>query len=223
MSESDKYLNHYNELKREERQRATNTLSAIAPELQEATRDAVVGVIGDIAARVRVLEEYLVKVDIREETFSPGAENFGSGPQTELKIPIADFTGNHLLGNLKHHEDGTPYRNIPSNTTVLADIHVDRNAEKTLAINVVSSSNDTLLTQVEVKINGVKTRHRIATIDGKKRLLIHLIKHPLKHHQKTPLEIKAPALSLDQHISLSDIFVVPKLSMLDFVKKHLFA
>ena len=223
MSESDKYLNHYNELKREERQRATNTLSAIAPELQEATRDAVVGVIGDIAARVRVLEEYLVKVDIREETFSPGAENFGSGPQTELKIPIADFTGNHLLGNLKHHEDGTPYRNIPSNTTVLADIHVDRNAEKTLAINIISSSKESLLTQVEVKIDGVKTRYRIATIDGKKRLLIHLIKRPLKHHQKTLLEIKAPVLTTDQHISLSDVFVVPKLNMLNFVKKRLFA
>jgi hypothetical protein len=223
MSESDKYLNHYNELKREERQRATNMLLDIAPELPVTTRDALVGVISDIAARVKVLEEYLVKVDMRDETFSPGAEVFGSGPQTELKIPIADFTGNHLLGNLKHHEDGTPYRNIPSNTTVLADIHVDRNAEKTLAINVVSSSNDSLLTQVEVKVDGVQTRHRMAIIEGKKRLLVHLAKRSRQHHQKTQLEIKAPALSLDQHISLSDIFVVPKLNMLGFVKKRLFA
>jgi hypothetical protein len=221
MSKYSEELAYFNKVQAEEKKRIVSCLQDVSSSADEHTKQVIADLITDVSSRVRVVEEYLAKhIDSNDSTFkpiNPDNDTVMMPANNEAKVSIIEWEQLGKLGPLNYNAKGLPYRFVMSSTEVSKEIQINRSKKMTLAIDIEYSSSLRILQQMEIFIDGVKVKHRIT--DSHRRLIVHIPRR--KKGGNTHMMIKSPELQQDEKLALSDIYIVPKLSILGMLRKIL--
>jgi len=207
------------EFKRSLQVKLSNAISA--ENRVDLTLDELALFMAKISARASVIES-----NLGVDAISADLQSSESGQATiplvdTLKLSIVDIGQHNHLGGLYHTENNVPYCFMPPDKKVVADLYIDRSNAMTLAINTPVCSDDRILNNLKIEVDGIPLKHKIATIEGDKRLVAHLPKS--KSKAKTHLALITPVATAKDtfRLGISDIYCVKRQTLKNFVKNKL--
>lgn len=224
MSQDSPELKYFQQLSFEEKQKAEQYLDGMTTSLDADTKEAITDLFSDISTRIRVVEEYLVKMhdNNTSEGFVSQKSRVSSlpMPQVEMaKLAVMDLEHRESLGELQYNQQGAPFRYFFSEGRLEESFHINRHMKTTLAVEFEGSCSEDSLRAIEVQIDGVKLKSKIVTLSHQKRVLVHIPKRKDGGH--THLRLIAPKLQSDEKLAMFDIYCVPRQSLTGFVKQRL--
>ncbi|WP_147302241.1 hypothetical protein [Thalassotalea euphylliae] len=178
--------------------------------------------LGKISARLAIVEKTLNIETSVEQLVNRASDNvpntFTEQFVDELKIPITDLGFHNNLGHLCHSTRGMPFHWLYQSQSVVSDLYIDRTKKLSLAITVEDYDNVNTLKDCKIEIDGVLVKHKVIMIEDQSRLVCQIPKSNAEG--KTHFSMTTPS---GEHvkIGLSDVYCVPKMSLLKFVSTKL--
>lgn len=174
---------------------------------------------GKISARAAVIEKNL---DIEPGVMSSQAlQKAAPVMRDSVQLSIVDVGAHNNLGYVYHTESNMPYCFVPDGKKLVADLYVDRENTLTLAINTPVYSDEKILKDIQVEVDGVALKHKIVNIEGNQRIICHIPKS--KSKAKTHLAVIFPVSTNGSayKLGISDIHCVPRQTLKTYIKKKI--
>ncbi|QLE86083.1 hypothetical protein FLM48_14020 [Shewanella sp. Scap07] len=193
--------------------------------------DEIAHTLATMSARIQIVEKTLVSGTGLQPIKAGGEATAGFNvepgrPRAKVdlletvKLSIADIAKRNNLYGLQHDSKGLPFCAIRPDTEINFVLPVARNKTQTLAVNLLGESDESLMKKVEFSIDGHQLPHKLKIVEGTLRLICYLPRSKTKNKTYVSIVFPKATADADYIVKLSDVNCVPKLSVVDYLKKQ---